>query len=247
MTDEKRPRRRRSALYAPVSVIIICAALLLGMSVFFRVSTVEVEGNAKYTEQEIVSASGIEPGDNLFFINRFAAVSRILSKLPYVESVTINRSMPNRIVIEITESAAIAYVTAEDGLWAIDRGCKLLAGINPSDVGSLIKVTGLIPIAPAVGEVIAPGEAETPKVSYLSDMLRAISALGIAGDVSDIDMSNISNPTFEYLGRFRVKLGGHENVDYKFQLLLSAVSKLEPGDSGTLDLSIDNRAHLTYD
>lgn len=248
MTTEQKPRRRRrGALYAPLSFMIICAALLFGMSVFFRVSNVEVEGNSIYTDEEIIEASGIESGDNLFFINRFSSISRIFSKLPYIEEASINRSLPNRIVIEVTESAAIAYVTAEDGLWAIDRGCKLLSGINPSDTANLIRVEGLTPIAPEVGEKIEPGEAEHPKVGYLSDILHEISTLGITREVSNIDMSNVSNPTFEYLGRFRVKLGGNENVEYKFQLLLSAVEKLADGDSGTLDLSIDNRAHLTYD
>ena len=38
-----------------------------------------------------------------------------------------------------------------------------------------------------------------------------------------------------------------ENTEYKFQCLLSAVAALNEGDRGTLDLSIDKRAHLTYD
>lgn len=247
MEERKSGRRRRSALYAPVSFIIICAALFFGMSVFFRVANIEVEGNALYTADEVIEASGIEQGDNLFFINRFTAVSRIYSKLPYVEKAAISRSLPNKLVIEVTESAAIAYVTAEDGLWAIDRSCKLLSAINPSDTEGLIKVSGLVPIAPAVGDIIAPGEAETPKVSYLSEILRQISALGLTKDVTEIDMSDVSSPQFDYLGRFKVKLGRNEDVAYKFQVLLNAVSKLSAGDSGTLDLSIDKRAHLTYD
>lgn len=238
---------RHSVLYGPVSFIIICVALFFGMSVFFRVANIEVEGNSLYSAEEIIDASGIEQGDTLFFINRFTAVSRIYSKLPYVEEATISRSLPNRLVIEVSESAAIAYVTAEDGLWAIDRSCKLLSGINPSDTANLIQVKGLEPIAPAVGDIIAPGEAETPKVSYLSEILRQISALGLNSSITEIDMSDVSSPQFDYLGRFKVKLGRGEDVAYKFQVLLNAVEKLSEGDSGTLDLSIDKRAHLTYD
>lgn len=234
-------------MYAPLSFIIICAALVFGMSVFFRVSNIEVTGNSIYSTEEIIEASGIEKGDNLFFLNRFTAVSRITSRLPYVETATVNTSLPNRVEIEVSESSAIAYVTAEDGLWAIDRNCKLLSKVEGGDTASLIKVTGLTPIAPAVGDTIAPGEAETPKVTYLAGILKHISVLGMTGDVTEVDISNVSNPAFDYLGRFKVKLGSNDDLDYKFQLLLSAVEALEPGDSGTLDLSIDKRAHLTYD
>ena len=247
MPQQRRTRRKRNALFAPLSFLIICAALVFGMSVFFRVSTIEVEGNALYTAEEIIEASGIEQGDNLFFINRFSAISRIFSKLPYVEKAVINRSLPNRLVIVVTESQAIACVAAEDGTWAIDRGCKLLSKVGGDELRGLIRIEGLTPIAPEAGQVIAPGEAESPKVSYLSAILTQIDTLGLRDNITYIDISGISNPSFDYLGRFTVKLGSFENTEYKFQCLLSAVDALSEGDRGTLDLSIDKRAHLTYD
>ena len=247
MPQQRRTRKKRNALFAPLSFLIICAALVFGLSVFFRVSTIEVEGNSLYTAEEIIEASGIEQGDNLFFINRFTAISRIFAKLPYVEKAVINRSLPNRLVIVITESQAIACVAAEDGTWAIDRGCKLLSKVSGDEMRGLIRIEGLTPIAPEAGQVVAPGEAESPKVSYLSAILTQIDTLGLRDNITYVDISGISNPYFDYLGRFTVKLGSFENVEYKFQCLLSAVDALSEGDRGTLDLSIDKRAHLTYD
>ena len=247
MPQQGRRRKKRSALFAPIAFLIICAALVFGMSVFFRVSGIEVEGNTLYTKEEVVEASGIEEGDNLFFINRFSAISRIFSKLPYVEKAVINRSLPNKLVIVVSESRAIACVSAEDGTWAIDKSCKLLSKASGDDLRGLIRVEGLTPIAPEAGQIIAPGEAESPKVSYLSAILTQIEALDLRERITYIDISGISNPTFDYIGRFTVKLGAHENIEYKFQCLLSAVEALNEGDRGTLDLSIDKRAHLTYD
>lgn len=245
-----RPNQRthkRSALYAPISFLLICLALVFGMSVFFRVTTIAVEGNARYSPEEIISASGIEKGDNLFFINQFTAVSRIYSKLPFVEKATINRGLPNRLTIVVAESQAIAYVTAEDGIWAIDRGCKLLSKVEGDALRGLIRVEGIAAIAPEAGKTIEAGEAESPKVTYLAAILRQIDGLGLRGDVSYVDINGIANPYFDYLGRFKVRLGSNENLEYKFQCLLSAVAELSDGDRGTLDLSIDKRAHLTYD
>ena len=54
MPQQNKKRRKRSALFAPISFLIICAALVFGMSVFFRVSGIEVEGNNLYTEEEII-------------------------------------------------------------------------------------------------------------------------------------------------------------------------------------------------
>lgn len=240
-------KRRRGALRAPLTFIIVCAALLFGMSVFFRVSSIEVTGNSYYTEEEIILASGIEEGDNLFFLNKSSAAARMYSKLPYLTDVSITRVLPNKLVIDIIESAAIAYVTSESGLWAIDSSCKLLSTIEQSEASSLIEIRSLTPIAPETGEVIAPGDAESPKVAYLADILAAIEDNNMQGDIEWIDMSDISNPSFYYLGRFTVRLGYDEELDYKFLKLLAAVNELAAGDRGTLDLSIDKRVHLTYD
>ena len=246
-TKKKKTRKTGSALYAPVSFLVILAALVFGMSIFFRVAGIEVTGNEFYSDEEIIAASGIEEGDNLFFINRITAITRIRARLPYVESAAIRRTLPNRLEIEVSESSAIAWVNTDAGAWAIDRGCKLLGAISDTEAAALIEVAGLRAIAPQSGEFIAPGEAETPKVGYLADILRQISLLGMSGDVSTVDISDVSSPSFWYQGRFRVRLGSNENLEYKFRLLQSAVTKLKPGDSGTLDLSIDERAHLIQD
>ena len=103
MAGRAKKRKKRGVLFAPLAFLLVIAALVLALSVFFRVAKVEVEGNERYTDEEIVDASGIEQGDNLFFINRFAAMSRINAKLPYVESAVINLEMPNRLKIETPE------------------------------------------------------------------------------------------------------------------------------------------------
>lgn len=247
-TPRQQPRRRkkkRGALYAPIAFIVICAALVFGMSVFFRVSRIEVSGNSMYTADEIIEAAGIEKGDNLFFINRFSAVSRIFSHLPYIEVASVTRALPNRVVIEVSESSAIAYVTVDSEYWAIDRNCKLLTTVDTVNAVGLIKVTGVTPINPSVGQVIAPGDADQPKVVYLAEILDQIQERGMVGDVTWVDVSAAANPSFDYLGRFTVKLGSYENTEYKFGMLLSAVGQLTAGDRGTIDLSIDKKAHFS--
>ena len=59
--------------------------------------------------------------------------------------------------------------------------------------------------------------------------------------VLDIDISDAANPTFEYDGRFIVRLGAMDNTEYKFGKLLSAVSKLTVDDAGTMDLADANK------
>jgi cell division protein FtsQ len=250
MAPENRSRRRRNKhgkLYAPVAFLIICFAIVFSMSVFFRVSDIRVEGNMRYSAEEIMDAAGIEKGSNLFFINRFTSVSRIFSQLPYIESAGIMRELPGRVVITVEESCALAYVAVESDFWLIDGSCKILEKVNAADTSGCIRVEGLTPIAPSVGGVVSPGEEETPKVSYLSAILTGLQERDMAQDVSMIDLSNMGDAVFRYQNRFTVKMGKNENVGYKLERLLSAVGQLAPGDSGTVDLTADKKVAFSPD
>ena len=230
---------------SPLIFLLICAALVLGMSVFFRVAKIEVVGNSIYTAEEVVEASGIGTGDNLFFINRFSAASRIFSKLPYVDKAKVTRALPNRVTITIQESSAMAYVQADGGYWVLDQNCKLLKSVTESELTGLARVDGITPVEPKVGEVLNAGEADAPKVTYLAAILGQLLTRDMASKVTVIDLSDASNPGFTYDGRFTVRLGANENVEYKFGMLQSAVSQLTASDAGTIDLSIDKRAHFS--
>jgi len=243
--EQSRRVRRTGALKTLLTFIVIVLGVLFAMSVFFKVAHIEVSGNSYYTEEEITQASGIETGDNLFFVNRFTAVSRIFAKLPYVQKVTIDRKLPNTVVIDVTESQKLAYIAAEDVYWALDSNCKVLEQIDTEEAQSLIRIDGIEVTAAEVGSVVQTDAVDAEKVTFLAAILGEIQDRQMMADITYIDMDNVTNPSFDYLGRFTVKLGTNENIEYKFGLLTSAVEKLEQGDYGTIDLSVDNQAHYS--
>ena len=117
--------RRRRGFSRPLIFVVVVVAAIFVLSLFFRVEDIRVEGNTHYTDEEIIRAIDIEEGDNLFFFDRFAAISRVFSKLPYIEEVTLKRALPNRITITVEESTAMAYLIL-GGLWA-SASCRALA------------------------------------------------------------------------------------------------------------------------
>ena len=240
-------KRNKGIVAIPLAFALVCAVFIFVLGVFFQVKKIDINGNSFYTDTEISEASGVSEGDNLFFINRFTAASRIFAKLPYVEGVSIDRKLPSSLVINVIESEAIACVETDNGIWAIDRTCKLLSKISDIDSQALVRIKGVSISSPVQGEIISADSLDENTVNYLSDMLRQISALGMRNKINYLDISNRNCPEFDYLERFTVKMGAYDEVGYKFQLLIASVAALKEGDCGTLDLSIDSAAHLTYD
>lgn len=243
----KRANKRKSGgsfVFSTLSFIVICAALAFAMSVFFRVSNVEVTGAKRYTKDQIVDAAGISGGENLMLLDRAAVEQRVYRKLLYVGSVTVSRKLPNTVVIAVDESSTFAAVETDSGTWLVDRSCrvidKLSAQKNQTD--TYITVSGLKGVKPKKGETLSVAQADEGKLQYLKDLLTALSEAGISKDVTTLSVENSANPEMEYLARFKVRFGKDEDLASKLRLLAEVVPKLEDTDKGTIDLSQNKKA-----
>ena len=232
---------------APLSFVLVCLAIVFALGVFFRVQEIEVRGAESYTAEEIIDASGIDMGDNLFFINRSTASSNIFSRKPFVEEASIERILPNTIIIKVEESRALAYVDWEGQTWMMTGGCKMLGSGTMEELQGLIHVKNITPANVSAGEIMTVDPAESLKLTYVQELLQCMDGLGMTADVSEIDIQNAADPTFEYLDRFTVKMGPNENTDYKLRKLLSAVMDMDASLMGTVDLSEGTAVHVSPD
>ena len=242
-----RKRRKRNAFFAPLSFLLVCIAVVFGMGVFFRVQTIEVKGAVDYTPEQIIDASGIDEGDNLFFVNRISAGSRIITNLPLVERAWVDRELPNKIIINVEESSSMAYVDWQGQNWILTGNCKLLGSAPEDQLGGLIRVLNVTPENPEAGAFMSVTAADQLKLTYLQSILSSIEDLRIVQNVSDLDMSNAANPSFRYMDRFTVRMGSNNNTDYKLRMLLSAVMTMQPDETGIFNLSDGLHVYFTPD
>lgn len=239
-----KPRRQRS-ISAPLLFVIVEVALIFVMSVFFRVEDIEVNGNSHYTDNEIIRAIDIEEGDNLFFFDRFGALSRVFAKLPYIEEVSVERKLPNKVIIDVTESTALAYIVLGDENWTIDHRCKVLGkAASDEELANLIAVRGINPGTLLIGEPMQTEDDDLELVEYLAEVLSQIEDRGLASSVSQIDFADKNSVQFTYDGRITVEIGDSADTEYKFGMLVSVLGKLSSEDVGLLNLSDGATAHF---
>lgn len=97
---------------------MICGAIVAALTLFFRVDTVVITGQQRYTEEEIREASGIAEGANLVLFNKYTAANNIVSALPYIEEISINRKLPDTLLIQVREcSMPLAVVQEGSACW----------------------------------------------------------------------------------------------------------------------------------
>lgn len=233
-----------SSFSGPIMFFLVVVATIFVMSVFFRITNIQVEGNSHYSDEEIIRAIDIEEGDNLFFFDRFAALSRVFAKLPYIEEVSVERSLPNKVIITVTESQALAYLVLGDEMWTIDHSCKVLGKATEEELSGLIAVEGVNPGTLLIGEQLQTKDGDAELVDYLAQVLDQMEGRGLYTQVNSIDFSDKNNVTFNYGEKYTVKLGGSSKTEYKFGMLVSVMSQLLAGDVGVIDVSDGVTAHF---
>jgi len=231
---------------------LICVVLLVGSVVFFRVDTVVVEGNVRYTAEEIVAASGVRQGDNLFWLNKNRIAPDILGALPYVGRVTITRKLPSTLRIAVQESTAVAVVQSGDEWWLIDSACKLLERGDQSLAAGRAEVLTLTLLVPAVGTTMAVREEDRDNLERLSALLEALNEYDVADRVTDfIDLTSENEIRFGFGENLTVILPRNANFSTKIHALCRALETLSESQGeleGTLELTFgDSEAHLLPD
>ncbi len=237
-------REIAASVSGPVMFFIVVVTVIFIMSVFFRVSDIRVVGNTHYTDEEIIRAIEIEEGDNLFFFDRFAALSRVFAKLPYIEEVMVERSLPNRVTITVTESEALAYIVLGEENWTIDHGCKVLGKANDEELEGLIPILGISPGTLMIGEQLQTVDGDDRIVQFIADVLAQLEGRGLSKRVGQVDFSDPDHVEFTLFDKYIVRIGNYESVEYKFGMVLSAMSQLLEGDVGVIDVSDGNTAHF---
>lgn len=123
-----RQRRRKKILfYIVFALVVAVVGIILSLTVFFKITTVEVEGQSQYTDSEIVEVSGINAGDNLFLVNKDKVIEHVSESLPFTGDIEVKRSFPNKIVINVTDSEVACAVKYDKGFVLINKDWKVLA------------------------------------------------------------------------------------------------------------------------
>ena len=183
-TQRKRPVRRERKLkdsdvvYTPpkpfkrgrfilhlVTVAAIVFAIVLGMSIFFKVDKVQVSGCSKYSPWEVSEAAGIETGSNLLGVSRAQVSGNIISALPYVDTVRVGIILPDTVNIQITELDVVYSIQdAKGGWWLMNNEGKLVDQVNGVTAKDYTQVLGVMLESPTIGQQAAAHQGELNEI-----------------------------------------------------------------------------------
>ena len=249
------PFNRDRFLIQLLTIAAVVVAVILGMSVFFKVKTITVAGAETYSAYAIQQASGIVEGDNLLTFSKARASARIQAEHAYVDDVRIGIKLPDTVIIYIEElDVAYAINSINDGWWLINSDGKVVDQINQNESGNYTVVEGVALDSPQIGLTAAAAEevpAETlesgepvpitvtgaQRLSAALQILKALEENDIVGEAASVNVASLEDITLWYGNRYEVLLGNIDRMDYKIACMNDAILQMSDYQSGILDVT----------
>ena len=243
----KRYSRRRSKgrfafLYKLLAFVVICTAITLALTLFFRIRTIHVSGNSRYDRDTIIQAAQIREGDNLFLMNKYDAAARIRKTLPYVETVQFRRVLPNKLVVQVTECRDPVAIKQDGTVYLLCSKGNIVDTVSAAKWSQYIQIEGLTLLDPQVGGEARASATQQMVLERLLEILSLLVEKGMLHQVQVIDLSDASHITMRYMSRFDVQFLWDADFDYKLDYLAAVVDRLEDNEKGSIDMTQDGKA-----
>ena len=233
MANKRRKRKMKKSSRIILSVLFFVVALIAALLTvpYFNISEISVTGISKLTEEEVIDASGIQTGNNVFMTDVKKA-QRKIEALPYAANASVFRKFPARIEIRIDEAVLFAQVRCGDEYAGMDKNGLVLKKSQEPEEG-VMTVEGLSPVKADEGERI---EYESEDYYKIQDSLfNEIEKHGLTGKIKTVDFQNRSYITMSTESGLDVYIGTEEELDYKINYLAAILE--QNYTSGVFDIT----------
>lgn len=128
----KRKANRRMILLLSLFFVLI-ACVMYFLSPLSHIRKIDVEGNRYISSEQVIKLSGLTNDTNIWQIDK-KQVEKEIKTNPEIKQVDIKRTIPNSVLLEITERDRIAYVVKEDRFQPVLENGEILEPLQEGEI-----------------------------------------------------------------------------------------------------------------
>ena len=246
-----------------ITVTAVVLALVIGLSVFFKVQHIYVSGAEVYSESSIIEVCGINKGDNLLTFSHARAAALIQANRPYVREVRFGIKLPDTVNIIVEEDDVVYAIKDQTGQWwLMNSSGRVVEQGNNAKVSNNTHVLGVslqdpvpnergvaLESAPAAEDNATAATGETvpssvpvtttgaQRLDAALQILKALEDNDIVGSAASVDVSRIDDIILWYGTRYQVNLGDNSRLEHKIACMNAVIAQMSEYQSGVLDCS----------
>lgn len=240
INDDGKAKKKRKKVFRTIKVLLLIGVILGGtiyflLSPIFNITEINVSGNSKISSEEIISLSGIQKNENTFKINKKTVKDKIREN-PYIDTISIKRTLPDSITIYVTERVATYRINKANTYMLINNQGYMLEITDEEN--NLPIITGL----QTTDEEIQEGNRlRVEDLEKLEDVLKISESAKtneIYGLITEIDISEKDNYRLVIPSEKKIiHLGDTSKLPVKMGYIISIMEKEK--DEGEILVNTD--------
>lgn len=248
--QNKKRRLKNNVRNVLITLGVLLAVSVIGtvlsLTVFFKITDINISGSGIYTQEQIEQVCEIETGGNLFLIDKEKNREKLTELLPYIYDVKFKRKLPGTLHIQIQDAVCAYSVLNDDGTYVLlDDNLKVLENAAKESPADATVISDVLIVGSNPGSLV---EFENPDtLGCIKSIAEAIKAVGL-NDISQIKSSDKNNNSLLYKNRIVLELGDCSNLESKLYKCLAACEELENKNGevkGKLNISTGKQIYFT--
>lgn len=204
-------------------LILIGGGVYFLLSPFFNIKNIEIVGNQKLTNDEIISLSQIQLDENTFKIVK-NKVKKNIKQSAYVENVKVKRNLPNTITIEVEERTP-TYMIAFANAYAYINNQGYFLEISKNKL-ELPILTGFLTKEEDIQEGNRLCIEDLQRLDDVLQIMKSATSNEIANLVTKINIANKQNYILELKEEKKtVQMGDTSNLSTKMLYIKSILEQ----------------------
>jgi cell division protein FtsQ len=219
-------KKRKIVKWTSIFILVVTIIILFMLSPIFSIKKINVLGNSKVSEAEVLSLLQIPTNENIFKINEKDLTEKLV-KNSYIEKIKVSKKLPNILDIEIYERVTNYAVQIVNGYVCIDSygyileianekpEVPILLGVTTSEE-ELLNVNG--------NSLRKLNDIDTEKLKKFYEVIKFAKTNDVLKYITSADITNI-NDVIMYLDTEEkiVHLGDLTELNIKLLYLKSIV------------------------
>lgn len=225
--NSKKRRNIKGTVLVALGFVIVAVFTVLSLTVFFNINSIKIKGETRYTNSQILKATGLKKGDNMFLISDKKLLEDAAHSLPYIEEIKVKRVLPDKLELTVKDAEPDYAFKVKDGylitsnnraLEVTDKVDENVALVNCKlkeyELGEQIELSDNKELFNKIADAIESTKLE--KITY-------------------IDFSNSSKIVLKYDNRLTLELGSIDDLETKFKKAKQIIPTVEKDNGESVE------------
>lgn len=261
-SSKKKRRRLRRIRRLLVFLLIVSGLIIFARSSFFTVEKIDVTGNNKYSEKDLVVNTGLVPGKNVFKMlgekpknllnfSFYDLELKVINSMPYIKSVSIRPALPATIKIKVQERTPFSVLEVNSKNLLVDREGYVLEVLDGKSLlpKKYFKIIGTSVDSFNLGQAVEfiDGISLMDLTSFCDIVIKndEKEKLKLYEKITYIDLSDFPYLSVQFDKRITVKFSDLEKADYEISVFRHLfVNNITAKQKGKLDFTKGNNPYF---